>query len=143
MMRDDMCVFCVKFERLKFKKISFPRPSYSTTIPTSKWMNIRKYPNLISIPLPRRTQALPNSLYSPSKRKTDLSYSISESHARQKHLYDATPTRSKEVTTSSFSEKKKAGDPRGVQLSPSPSRPPLPKKKMKKSSSVYPTWNNR
>jgi hypothetical protein len=66
-----------------------------------------------------------------------------ESHARQKHLYDATPTRSKEVTTSSFSEKKKAGDPRGVQLSPSPSRPPLPKKKMKKSSSVYPTWNNR
>jgi len=79
------------------------------------------------------------------QRTTDLSRSISESHARQTHPYDATPTRSKEVTTtSSFPEKKKA---RGVQLSPSLSasflsrRPPLPKKM--KSSSVYPTWNNR
>ena len=61
-------------------------------------MNIREHPNLITTRLPRRIQAHPDSLYSPSKRTTDLSHSISESHARQKHPYDATPTRS---TTSS------------------------------------------
>ena len=80
-------------------------------------MNIRKLCNLIPIRLPRRTQAHLDSLYSLSKRNTDLSHSISESHARQKHPYDATPTRS---TTSSV-QASTAPFPRRAFLSPSSS----------------------
>ena len=47
-------------------------------------MNIREHPKLIPIPLPRRTQAHPNSHYSPLQRTTDPSRS--KITCRQTHL---------------------------------------------------------
>merc|ERR1711966_29978 len=73
--------------------------------------------NLISIRLPRRTQAQPDSLYSLSKRSTDLSRSISEAHAIQKYPYDATPIPSKAASVRAST----APFPRRALLSPSSS----------------------
>ena len=65
--------------------LSLPRACYSTPIPTSKWMNIRNNTPVIPIRLPRRTQAHPDSLYSPLKRKTDPSIQFRK-HMRDKHI---------------------------------------------------------
>ena len=92
------------WEVLEYAGVNVSKLRYAvrecTSISTSKWMNIREHPNLIPIRLPRRTQAHPDSHYSPSERNIDLSYSISKSHARQKHPYDATPIPS--ITSSAF-----------------------------------------
>ena len=96
---------------------SLPKLSYSTPIPTSKWMYVPKVPNLIPIRLPRRTQALFHSHYSPLKRKTDPSYSISTRHATQKYPCDATP-----IPSISWSvQASTAPFPRRALLSPSSS----------------------
>ena len=105
--------------------------------------------NVIPIRLPRRTQAHPDSLYSPLKRTTDLSYSISEAHARQKHPYDATPTRSKEVTTKHVHREREihqhCAAPRRCAT---PCRPRrllvvLFRRRRRRVLQSYPTWNNR